>query len=180
MSSKDLLERVASILTETDRESETAFVPRFNVAVSNITDMSSHVYEQFKKFIQTMAQKDDTWRLWVQYVFTDAMAYVSLFLSIRSGDWHLSIKSMAPVFTAFDHPTYQKLISNHISDLLNLPQSILLMFEQGGFVVNICGRPWHSVGIDESHEMLINKQCKMSITKPTPDYISRIAKYVTY
>lgn len=103
-------------------------------------------------------------------IFMDAMAYVSLFLAIQSGDWHLrmsSVKSMAPVFSAFDHPTYQKLISNHISDLLSFPQSILLMFEQGGFVVNISGRSWHSVGIDESHEMLINKHCKMSVTKPT-------------
>ena len=90
------------------------------------------------------------------------------------------MKTMAPVFTAFDHPTYQKLISNHISDLLSLPQSVLLMFKQGAFVVNICGRPWHSVGLDEAHEMLINKHCKMSITKPTPDYINRIAKYITY
>ena len=116
-------------------------------------------------------------------MFVDAMAYVSLFFAIRSGDWHLrmsSVKSTAAVFTAFDHPTYQKLISNHLSDLLSLPRSVLLMFEQGAFVVNITGRSWHSVGVDEAHEMLINKQCKMSITKPSPDYINRIASYLTY
>ena len=127
-----------------------------------------------------MARRDETWRFLVQFVFVDAMAYVSLFLAIRSGDWMSSMKTMAPVFTAFDHPTYQKLISNHTSDLLSLPQSVLLMFEQGAFVVNICGRPWHSVGLDEAHEMLINKHRKMSITKPTPDYINRIAKYIIY
>lgn len=130
-----------------------------------------------------MACRDETWRFWIQYVFVDAMAYVSLFFAIRSGDWHLrmsSVKSTAAVFTAFDHPTYQKLISNHLSDLLSLPRSVLLMFEQGAFVVNITGRSWHSVGVDEAHEMLINKQCKMSITKPSPDYINRIASYLTY
>ncbi len=82
--------------------------------------------------------------------------------------------------TAFDHPTYQKLISDHITDVLHLPEAILLMFQQGGFVVNIMGRPWHSVGIDEAHEMLINKQCKMSIVKPSEDYINRVAKFLTY
>lgn len=144
---------------------------------------AKEVYQEFIQYVQRMAHTDETWRLWVQFVFVDAMAHVALFFAIRSGDWHLRMwrmKNMAPLFTAFDHTTYQKLISNHIHDLLNLPPKIILMFEQGAFVVNINGRPWHSGGIDEAHEMMINKQCKMAITKPSPDYINRIAKYVTY
>jgi len=69
-------------------------------------------------------------RFWIQYVFVDARAYMSLFFAIRSGDWHLRMsraKSTAAVFTVLGHPTYQKLISNHISDLLSLPRSVLLM-----------------------------------------------------
>ncbi len=62
---------------------------------------------------------------------------------------------MAPLFTAFDHTTYQKLISDHITDLLELPESIMLMFAQGAFVVSITGRDGHSVAIDECHEMMI-------------------------
>ena len=118
------------------------------------------MYDQFKQFAQSMARKNDTWRFWIQFVFVDAMASVNLYLAIRSGNWCLrmsSIKTMAAIFTAFDHQTYQKLISNHISDLLSLPPSISVMFQQGAFVVNILGRPWHSVGVDEAHEMLINK-----------------------
>ena len=49
------------------------------------------------------------------------------------------------------------------------------MFSQGAFVVNISGREWHSVGIDEAHEMLINKQCKMAVVKPSGDFINRTA-----
>ena len=90
-----------------------------------------------------------------------------------------SIKQMVPLFVAFDHSTYQKL-SNHISDILNLSDSIILMLSQGAFVVNICGRECHSVTIDEAHEMLINKQVKMSVVKPSEDFISRIAAYITY
>lgn len=43
-------------------------------------------------------------------MFVDAMAYVSLFFALRSGDWHLRmslVKSIAAAFTEFDHPTYQ-------------------------------------------------------------------------
>ena len=54
------------------------------------------------------------------------------------------------------------------------------MFEQGAFVISITGREWHSVAIDEGHEMLINKSCKMSIVRPHPDYINRIARYLPY
>ena len=54
------------------------------------------------------------------------------------------------------------------------------MFRQGAFVLSICGRPWHSVAIYESHEMLINKDCKSSIIHPLPDYINRITQHIPY
>lgn len=54
------------------------------------------------------------------------------------------------------------------------------MFQQGAWVVSVTGRPWHSVGIDEAHEMLINRECKTSITRPSADYIRRIANYLPY
>ena len=47
-------------------------------------------------------------------------------------------------------------------------------------VVSIRGRTWHSVAIDEAHEMLINKACKMSVVRPSPDYVNRIAHYLPY
>ena len=47
-------------------------------------------------------------------------------------------------------------------------------------MVSIRGMPWHSVAIDESHEMLINKDCKTPIVRPLPDFIDRIARYIPY
>ena len=111
------------------------------------------------------------------------MAYIGLFLAIRSGDWSLrvaSIKQMAATFMAFDHHNYTKLISQHLADLLCMPQSILTMFRQGAFVVSIGGRSWHSVAIDEAHEMLINKSCKTSIVQPSHDYINRFVHCLKY
>ena len=61
-----------------------------------------------------------------------------------------------------------------------MPAPIITMFQQGAFVVSVSGRSWHSVAIDECHEMLINKDCKTSIVKPLPDYINRIARYIPY
>ena len=54
----------------------------------------------------------------------NVVAYTGLFLAIQSGDWQLrmaSMKSMAAVFTAFDHSTYQKPISQHLVDLQTMP-----------------------------------------------------------
>ncbi len=36
-----------------------------------------------------------------------------------------------------------------------MPTTILAMYQQRAFVVSINGRPWHSVAIDESHEMQV-------------------------
>lgn len=87
-------------------------------------------------------------------------------------------KSMAALFTAYDRPTYEKLISQHISDMDDLPQPMLEELRNGGFVVSLKGRPCHSVGIDEAHEMCINKDCKECITKPSADYFNRIAQFL--
>ena len=70
-------------------------------------------------------------------MFVDAQAYIGLILAMHNDDWFLrmgSVKQMAPLFMAFDHPTYQKLISNHVIDILSLPESILLMLSQGASV----------------------------------------------
>ncbi len=104
-----------------------------------------------------MSTSDPTWKFWVQFVTCDALAYVGLYLAIRGGEWDLRmacIKLMAPVFAAFDHQTYKKLIAKHISDVLSLPTSIHNFLKQGGFVVNLTGRLWSAVGVDEAHEMM--------------------------
>ncbi len=127
-----------------------------------------------------MAQLDYTWRFWIQFVFEDAMAYIGLFLAIRSGNWNLrmaSMKKMASIFTAFDHQTYQRIISRHIADLIEMPTTILAMYQQGAFVVSVNGTPWHSVAIDESHEMLIYRS---AVVRPTKDHINRVAQFITY
>ena len=174
-----ILKSLESIPSQSGKE----FRDMFNHKVAEIGKLTGINYLQFEEFLQSMADQDDTWRFWKQFVFEDAMAYVGLFLALRSGDWNLrmaSLKLMAPVFTAFDHPNYQKLISQHLADVLCMPSGFITAFQQGAFVVSITGNNWHSVAIDEAHEMLSNKECKTSITRPTHEYINRIAHYLPY
>ena len=91
-----------------------------------------------------------------------------------------ALKMMAANFTAFDHPNYQKLITNHVLDVLHMPTELLEYFQNGGFAVSISGRAFHSVGLDESHEMLINKHVKQTVIRPSKEYISRIARYNSF
>ena len=61
-----------------------------------------------------------------------------------------------------------------------LPDEIQEKFAAGRFSVSITGRPWHSVGLDEAHEMLINKDCKMAVVRPTKEFVSRMALYFPF
>lgn len=89
-----------------------------------------------------------------------------------------AIKSMAALFTVFDWPNYQKLIPRHIVDMLTIPKTILSHLTQSSFTVSITGRACHSVGINESHEMCINRECKEYITRPSADYIQCMAQFL--
>ena len=78
---------------------------------------------------------------------------------------------MAALFTAFDRPNYQKLIPQHIVDMLTIPKEVLSN-------LRILGRPCHSIAIDEAHEMCINRECKEFVTRPSADYINRTALFL--
>ena len=64
------------------------------------------------------------------------------------------MKSMAPIFVAFDRPHYQKLIPNHLRDFAKMPDDMIKFLKSGAFVCSITGKHMHSVALDEAHEML--------------------------
>ena len=47
-----------------------------------------------KHFCEQMARDDDTWKLWMQFVFTDCYSYLALYLAIRGGNWKLRLSSL--------------------------------------------------------------------------------------
>ena len=135
----------------------------------------------FHEYLST--KEGPNWKFWLQFVLTDYFAYITLFCAIRSGNWNLrlaSIKTLAPIFAAFDRPTYRKVIPQHLADCILLPPDILQCFEQGGFSASITGRPWHLVALDELHEMLINKDCKQGVIHPTKEFVSRQSLYFPF
>ena len=130
-----------------------------------------------------MSQANMTWKFWAQFVVKDCLAYISLYIGIRTGNWDLrnaSVKLMAPIFSAFDHFTYKKIIAQNIADMITLPKYILHSLQQGCFSVSLSGRPGHSVAIDEAYEMNINKHIKISIVRPSPEYINRVVNYLPH
>ena len=121
--------------------------------------MYSMKYTLFISYLEKKSMKSDNWKFWSQFVMQDALAYIGLYLGIRSGNWDVrlaSLKLMAPLFCAYDHINYKQLICHHTADVLALPNTILECFAKGGFVVSIGGNSWHSVAVDESHEMMIS------------------------
>ena len=44
--------------------------------------------------------------------------------------------------------------------------------------MSILGRPCHFIGIDETHEMCINKECKEFIIRPSGDLMNRTATFL--
>lgn len=89
-----------------------------------------------------------------------------------------AIELMAAIFTAFDRPKYQQLIPQHIRDMCNLPADVRANFEKGGFTVSLLGRPGHSIGIDEAHEMCINRECKEYVSRTSTETINRTSLFL--
>ncbi len=138
--------------------------------------------EAFQRHIVNSLKKP-TFSFWYQFLNCDAMAYLSLYISIRSSDWTLrvaSLKLMAPVFFAFDRPIYQRVVATHLADILCYPSEILDYFHRGAFTVHFTDRPNHAVAIDEAHEMSINKDCKTAITRPDPELMHRISNVLPF
>ena len=48
------------------------------------------------------------------------------------------------------------------------------------YLLHFPGMHMHSVGLDEAHEMCINKESKTSITRPTKDNMERLVHFFPY
>ena len=58
-----------------------------------------------------------------------------------------------------------------------MPEDVLCFFESGAFVWSNTGKLMHSVALDETHEMCINKDLKTTIVRPTKEYLDCILYY---
>lgn len=97
---------------------------------------------------------------------------------MRTGNWNMrlaALKEMGPLFHAFDRENYSKMIPIHGSQMHGLPDYILQHFRNGAFVSSIRGVNFSPVGLDEADEMLINKDCKMALSRSLPTNMDNIS-----
>ncbi|CAC5415507.1 unnamed protein product [Mytilus coruscus] len=124
-------------------------------------DLISHFSLQFRNLCCRLSEQNENWKFWHDFIHYHGFIYVSYFLSIRSGNWHLRnycLKHVAKTAQITDCKFYSRLLPFHIADLKSFPNSTIEHFEEGGWVVNILGRNMHSQGLDEAHESCINRE----------------------
>ena len=73
-----------------------------------------------------------------------------------------------------------ELIPHHLSEVNSYSIEILECFERGGFSVSITGTAWANVALDEAHEMLINKDLKSAVIRPTTEYLQKTSTFFNY
>ena len=139
--------------------------------------------EEFSEFCDNKAEKYETFKFWNRFLKEDCFSYIQLWIAIRTGDWNMrqvALKKMAPLFHAFDRQNYSKLIPIHLSHMHGLPDYILDHFKNGGFVSSIRGVNFSSLGFDEAHEMLINKDCKTTLSRGLPKNMDQITGTIEF
>ena len=179
----DIVQQVSALITNFPQS-----VPQHTAHMyRNLTEMVETIREKisndqcFQSYINIESVSNPTLKFWADFLLKDCLAYIALFLAIQSGNWSLrmaALKQMAPVFTAFDRPKYSKLIPLHIKEMLSFPEEIKSHLSRSGFSVSILGRTCHSVGVDEAHEMCINKECKEYIIRPSGENMNRTALFL--
>ena len=142
--------------------------------LKQMNSLHPNFFGDFRSWLLDLQNKDPIWKFWINFVFRDAFSYFSLFFAIRGGIWNLrlyGIKQIAPLFAAFDRLHY------HLHEVLTMPQEVINHFKNGSFVCSVTGKSVHSVGLDEAHEMLVNKDLKTTVVRPTKEYVDRIIHY---
>ena len=137
----EILDSFASITDDSQ-------LPKFNSVVDSQFD-KLQVYisqDNFMIFMTNLAMKQETIKLWFQFLTNDCLAYFGLYVAIRHQNWQLrtaSLKLMAAVFEALDKPTYQKLIPQHLKDIASMPNNVLQHLQAGRFNARLSTNMWH-------------------------------------
>ena len=84
------------------------------------------------------------------------------------------------MFSALDRPIYQRLIPQHLADLLCFPKEVMQHVKNGAFTVHLSEGNGHAVGLDEAHEMKINKEAIFSVVRPSPEIMNRISNLMHF
>ncbi|XP_038061686.1 uncharacterized protein LOC119732298 [Patiria miniata] len=146
---------------------------------SNLHEFLPNFLEEFTEYCTEMSTKFETFKFWNNFLKVDCFCYIQLWTAMRTANWDMrlvALKRMGPLFHAFDRQNYSKMIPIHLCQMHGLPSYILDHFKNGAFVSSIKGVNFSSVGLDEAHEMLINKDCKTALSRSLPTNMEKIAE----
>jgi hypothetical protein len=87
---------------------------------------------------------------------------------------------MAALFSAFDRPSYQRLLPNHIADIESYPEEVIKAMVAGAFTVKLSNNIGHAIALDEAHEMCVNRDIKMEVIRPTQTYLRKTLHFFSY
>ena len=147
------------------------------------TFFTDDLLEEYKTWRHENSSVNQTFAFWDNFVHLDFMAYLGLFFSIRSRNWHLrnvSLKKITCLFHAFDRQNYQRLIPYHLADLHTFPEPVIQHFTAGCFSVSISGKHLYSVALDEAHEMEINLKSKNALNSFSQSSLANLTFYLPY
>ena len=141
------------------------------------------LHEELNAYCSTMSNQYKTFAFWDRFLKNDMFAYIEFYISLRSRNWHgrlAAVKKMCELFHAFDRYNYSKWLSVHLSQIFGLPDHVVKHLENGAFASSITGINYSCVGLDEWHEMGINKHVKSIIVRNTPADISSSVHTLEY
>ena len=86
----------------------------------DLIDKNSVLEDKFIKFYDHLCEKSKTWQFWHNFVHRDCIAYISLYTSLRHGNWTLrnySIKYISRLSQVTGATYYNRLLPQSLIDL---------------------------------------------------------------
>ena len=88
-----------------------------------------------------------------------------------------AIKSLIPLFFAYNHYNYEEVAT---TDAMTFPNDVLKWFLRDGWTVSAKGRPHHNLALDEAHESMINICLKTITSRPSHFRTVEMSNFMSY
>ncbi|CAB1121562.1 unnamed protein product [Ectocarpus sp. CCAP 1310/34] len=120
--------------------------------------------------------KHKTFGQWADFLLSDGMAYLAVYIGIRTGDFDLreaAIRKIAPLFLGYNKNLCHALCIQHLADIARLSPAERLFISET-FSLSRSGKPGKNTGLDEIQEMTMNKDIKQAATGTDVRYLQRL------
>lgn len=115
--------------------------------------------------------------VFTRFLLDDGMAYLSLYVSIRIGDFDLreaALRQIAPLFLVNGKDKYHELAMQHLRELAGMTPS-QRTFASQIFSLSLAGNAAKNQGLDEIQETMMNREIKTSANRGDVRYLQTLA-----